>query len=983
MPPQSSESLFADVPSPEDALNCVLNNCLSSLAADRCALFLKDPKCGDFLLKSSIGLSEKYLRVVVNQWSKTPTARMFQEPRFQFFPDAMTDPRLESWRSEIEAEGYRSMVSVPLPSEENPIGVLALYFNEIRDLSKEDQSTIWTFAKLAAIAVENARLYFEAEKRSTNLEVLNEISKTINATLDLAELFRLTVEQVKRVIPCDRSSLYLIDPKKKVITDFCLEGGDKKIEQWIDSHRELAGSHIEGVLTTGTPVSIPDTRKESHPRCQSLASQGLLSLLNVPVIREGECIAVFNLGSTRVNAFTKEHTELLQSVTDHMAVAIKNAEVLDGARESKERLDNLVQSAADAIVTVDLDGQITSWNPAAEEIYGYSKDEVLKEHVSVIFPRGDKHRQEFTKAKEWLLSKATGGITSWETLRRRKDGSLIEVAISISPIKDSKGRVTGLMGISRDIGSKKQVAEALRTSEARTHAILAAAPTGIVTFDEKGRIDSFNPTAEQMFGMTAVEVIGHSIGSLLQGPDAKKFLSYLDWYTRTGETQLFALSHELTGRRKDGRGFSMDMTLSEINLEDARIFTGIIRDLTDQSAGEALIHGAQKLETIGLLAGEIAEDFSNLLTFMQGHIMLALTGMKPDDPGFQHLFELSQAADRACELVAKLRKLDHTPLFNKKVTELKDEFQSVLDLLDVILPDSIEIERSISPESCSVEADPALIQDLMINLCLNARDAMPEGGRLNIGLDRVLLEPGHPDLDESLDPGEYACIWVRDTGTGMSEEVQGQIFEPFFTTKERGKGSGLGLPTVMRTVKDHNGFINFESIEGEGTTFWVYLPLAKTDTTELSDFSVIHQHPQGNGECILVVDDEQGVLDLIGEILESFGYQVLTAQSGNEAVELFRVDPDRVDLVLMDVVMPGLSGREAFTEIRKLQPSAKVIFATANSVAIPEAVQASGAAFIGKPYSLEELLAGIRQMLDRRRGMTDSTKGEGSPDLPS
>ncbi len=370
------------------------------------------------------------------------------------------------------------------------------------------------------------------------------------------------------------------------------------------------------------------------------------------------------------------------------------------------------------------------------------------------------------------------------------------------------------------------------------------------------------------------------------------------------------------------------------------------------------------MESTGILARGIAHDFGNLLTSIQANLMLALTEMKPADPGFIHLSRLSQAANRAAELVTRLRALGRDLPIQKRRVNLNKELQTVLDLLPAIIPDPIEVEIQPCREICTTQADPAFLQDTLINLCLNAKDAMPEGGRLSIGIERLLLEAGHPDLRRDMAPGAYDCISVRDSGKGMTQDVRDKIFEPFFTTKGSSKGTGLGLPMVQRIVKEHNGFINIESKPGEGTTFWVYLPVPQMEPAG-PDFPGADRLASGKGERILLIDDDLLVLDVIEEMLSACGYEVTTATCGQEGVQLFSEAPEHINLVLTDVVMPDFSGREVFRRIRKMRGDVKVLFSSGNQVELPEAVEENGAAFIQKPYSLSELLKGIRQMLDR------------------
>ena len=1097
----------------------------------------------------------------------------------------------------IERLGVRSFVGVPLILRNRVVGVLHCYTTGSREFRSDEIELLRDFADQAAVALENARLFHETEERATKLEILAEITKAVNATLDLKELFRVTVEQVKRVIPCERCSVYKVEPDKQVISRiYAVDDVEERVNRIPPS--SLKGSEFEHVLETLNARYIPDTRKDRHPRIQFLAAEGLSSVITVPILSEGDCIGFLNISSEKADAFATEQINLLGSVADHLAPAMKNAELYARAKESGERLDNFVRGASDGIITVDLEGRITSWNPGAEVMYGYSEKEMLGQDFQRVFPQAAQEERE-----RWVSMKSGKTVSAFETVRRRKDGTPVEISLTLSPIQNAEGRLVGISGIQmditerkraeealkltqfsvertadpvfwvgadsrilnvndatcrhlgysreellsmrisdinpafpperwteyweevkrkgsltfessqrrkdgsevpvevatnymefngkeydfafvrditerkraedalresegkgrtllaavpdlllrikgdgtfleckgaenfdtyvppdqflgknvrdilptdtgerimakiqnalqtgkaqvfeypllengetrnyesrivvsgqddvlalvRDITERKRTEDALRNSEARNRAILEAAPDGILTFDKSGVIDSFNPAAERIFGLSAPEVLDGKIGTLMDGDDAPRFEAYLQWYLQTGENEVFSLSREVIGRRKDGSTFPMNMTVSEMRLEGRRIFTGIIRDLTDHKAVENRIHQAERMESTGILARGIAHDFGNLLTSIQANLMLALTEMKPADPGFIHLSRLSQAANRAAELVTRLRALGRDLPIQKRRVNLNKELQTVLDLLPAIIPDSIEVEIQPCREICTSQADPVFLQDMLINLCLNAKDAMPDGGRLSVGIERLLLEAGHPDLGRDMAPGAYDCISVRDSGKGMTQAVRDKIFEPFFTTKGSSKGTGLGLPMVQRIVKEHNGFINIETKPGEGTTFWVYLPVPRPEPAG-PDFPGADRLASGKGERILLIDDDLLVLDVIEEMLSACGYEVTTATCGREGVQLFSEAPERINLVLTDVVMPDFSGREVFHRIRKMRGDVKVLFSSGNQVELPEAVEENGAAFIQKPYSLSELLKGIRQMLDR------------------
>jgi PAS domain S-box-containing protein len=648
----------------------------------------------------------------------------------------------------IDRLGVRSFVGVPLLLRSRVVGVLHCFTTQPREFQSDEIELLRDFADQAAVALENARLLQESEKRTTNLEVLSEIAKAVNATLDLQELFRVTVEQVKRVIPCERCSVYKVEPDKQVISRiYAVDDVEERVNRIPPS--SLKGSEFEHVLETHKARYIPDTRKNPHPRIQLIAAEGLRSIIQIPILGEGECIGFLNICSSKADGFATEQINLLGSVADHLAPAMKNAELYAQAKESGERLESFVRGALDGIITVDLEGRITSWNPSAEAIYGFSESEVVGQDFLTILPDA---KGDFEEIRARFRAGET--IPPIETVRRRKDGSLVDLSVTVSPVRDSSGNFVGVSGINRDITERKRAEDALRESEAkgrtllaavpdlllrikgdgtfleckgaenfdtyvppdqflgknvrdilpadtgeriiakiqnalqtgkaqvfeypplengetrnyesrivvsgqddvlalvrditerkraedalreseaRNRAILQAAPDGILTFDENGVIDSFNPAAERIFGLSAPEVLDGKIGALMDGDDAPRFEAYLQWYLQTGENDVFSLSWEIIGRRKDGATFPMNMTVSEMRLGGRRIFTGIIRDLTAHKTIENRIHQAERMESTGILARGIAHDFGNLLTSIQANLMLAMTEMKPADPGF-------------------------------------------------------------------------------------------------------------------------------------------------------------------------------------------------------------------------------------------------------------------------------------------------------------------------------------------------------------
>jgi two-component system cell cycle sensor histidine kinase/response regulator CckA len=396
--------------------------------------------------------------------------------------------------------------------------------------------------------------------------------------------------------------------------------------------------------------------------------------------------------------------------------------------------------------------------------------------------------------------------------------------------------------------------------------------------------------------------------------------------------------------------------------------TGVIeyvRDITDRKLLEERFIQAQKMESIGLLAGGIAHDFNNILGGILGYASWMKTNISHDHPFFRPVDTIEKSAHRAAELTAQLLAFARGGKYDIRPSSLNSVISESLKILSGTLDKSIVIETSLNDSLPTVEIDVGQIQQVLMNLCVNARDAMPNGGRLTIQSSVARLSDSDARHQPEAKPGWFAVLTISDTGVGMDESVRQRIFEPFFTTKEKGKGTGLGLSMVYGVVKNHGGFVNVYSEAGEGSTFKVYLPLSgKPEVLE----SVSESEMAGGHETILVIDDEEAIRQLAADILGSYGYRVHLAADGEEGVSLFARQPGQIDLVILDMIMPRQGGRETFLELKKIDPNVLVLFSTGYSQneKVNEILALGVKGFIQKPYQVRDLLAKVRDILDAR-----------------
>lgn len=495
---------------------------------------------------------------------------------------------------------------------------------------------------------------------------------------------------------------------------------------------------------------------------------------------------------------------------------------------------------------------------------------------------------------------------------------------------------------------------------------------------EKGEITFMSPSCERITGYTRDEFINNpAIRSRIVYPRDR------DLWERHAADFKFPQHEEIEFRivTKSGEIKWLSHVCAPIYENDVFLGRRISnRDITDRKVLEEQLMHSQRLESIGTLAGGIAHDFNNILTAITGYGHILKMKAKEDDPSKAYIEQILASADRAANLTQSLLAFSRKQISSPEPVKLKGIIENVKRVLQRLIGENIELRTEISGEELTAMADSTQIEQVLVNLCTNARDAMPEGGVLAIKMKRVSGDKMHKTIGteaEGLSPemlGDkgYAEISIIDTGTGMNEKTRERIFEPFFTTKEVGKGTGLGLSMVYGIIKQHHGHIGVESEEGKGTTFRIYLPLIpKAFGTVSKEIKVAEAATAvtGGAETILLAEDEEAVRALTKTVLEEFGYTVIEASDGEEAVSKFMENKDRIDLFLSDIVMPGMNGREAYERIKKIKPKLKVLFASGypSDFTHKNEILAEGLDFIGKPVSPDNLIRKVREVLDKDR----------------
>jgi len=510
----------------------------------------------------------------------------------------------------------------------------------------------------------------------------------------------------------------------------------------------------------------------------------------------------------------------------------------------------------------------------------------------------------------------------------------------------------------------QDLAEALRDSENRIRGLVDILVDGLIVIDEQGSIRNFNPAAEKIFGWTAGEVTGQSVNMLMPDSYAREHDGYVTRYMETGEARIIGIGREVTGLRKDGTEFPMDLSVAEMNVRSTRYFVGTVRDLSERREIEAELRQAHKMEALGQLTGGVAHDFNNLLAVLMMDLEL-LAEMTGDNEEMEELVtEAREVVHAGAELTQRLLAFSRRQSLQPRVLDLNVLISSVASLLRRTLGEGVQIDIVGPSDLWPTLADPGQVENALLNLAINARDAMEAGGRLTIETANTMLDDDYAARQTDVEAGNYVLLSVTDNGAGMPPEIGEKVFDPFFSTKEAGSGSGLGLSMVYGFVKQSGGHVAIYSEPGRGTTVNLYLPKAPDDGTA-EDISAPAEIVAGD-EVVLLVEDHPQLRRRARRVLDELGYRVTEAENGDSALKILEARDD-IELLFTDIVMPGaLDGAALANEARKLRPGIRILFTTgyAEQAQIAEGLLEQGGELLRKPYTKAQLSAKIRALLD-------------------
>jgi len=783
---------------------------------------------------------------------------------------------------------------------------------EIQRLNQELEERV--IERSAELLRANEQLRQEVEERKRAEEELSLQKTYFQHLFDNSPEASVILDDKDRIVDINKEFEKLFhysieEIKGKFINDLIVS------EDLLDEARNLTQQTFQGQVV-----------KKQTVRKRKGGSLVDVSILGYPITFNGKQIGVY--------AVYKDITER------------KQAE--EALRDSERQYRNLVDNALVGVYKTDLEGNILYVNEALIKMMEFESLEDMKA-VGVLARYSNlEDRDIFIKTL-----KRTGKINNFEVDLLTKSGGVKNVILTGALEGDS------IAGMILDITERKQAVE----ERIRLATAVDQAAESVIISDRSGIIQYVNPAFERLSGFNKEDIAGQNFRVLKSDKHDDDFYREMWGIISSGK----GWAGRISNRMKDGSLREFETTISPIRDDSGAIvnFVSVNRDVTQEVALEAQLLQAQKMEAVGTLAGGIAHDFNNLLQVIQGYTEVLLHDTNHEQSGYEPLKKIHGSAKRGAELTSQLLTFSRKVQSERRPLDLNQEVEQVKNLLERTIPKMIEIELYLSKTDAIVSADPVQVEQALMNLAVNAMDAMPEGGKIILETEKAVLDEQFCKVHLGAKPGEYVLLSISDTGHGMDKEILDHVFEPFYTTKEVGKGTGLGLAMVYGIVKTHEGYILCYSELDSGTTFKIYLP-ALVQSGHWREAGEGDDQLKGGDETILLVDDEKYIRELGVELLTDVGYEVFTATDGEGALQLYRKEQRRIDLVILDLVIPGMGGKKCYEEILKINPQAKILIVSGYSVNGPgkEAMEAGAKGFVGKPFDVSHLLETVRNILD-------------------
>ena len=734
--------------------------------------------------------------------------------------------------------------------------------------------------------------------------------------------------------------IFLANPEGRIV-----EANERALETYGYTREELLQLHISDLRSPETRASVDADRKQAE-------LQDGLRYETVHQRKDGTTFPIE--ASSRVIEVQGQHyyQGILRDITER-----EQGE--QALRESERRFRELLENVNSAAVMLDASGRVTFCNDYLARLSGWSRGETTGQDWFAMFVPED-IRDTVRQVFQYAVQSGFCPVHYESTILTRQ-GEKRLIAWNNTVLKDPQGVVIGTASIGEDVTERRRAEQELRNSEERYRILFDANPFPMWVVDPSSyAFLAVNDSAVRHYGYSRGEFLGMTVKDITLPEEVPAVVADLDQRPVDREPRVRLRRH----KKKDGTIIDVELYIHPVVYSGIQARLVAANDVTERRRLEDQFRQAQKMEAVGRLAGGVAHDFNNLLTAIKGYTELTLFDLPALDPHREDLDQVRKATDRAASLTRQLLAFSRRQLLKPEALNLNTVVREMDKMLRRLIGEDIELATVLEPELGQVQADPGQIEQVLMNLAVNARDAMPQGGKLTIETANIELDEAFARTHPSVYPGRHVVLGVSDTGAGMSEEVQAHLFEPFFTTKEKDKGTGLGLSTVYGIVKQSGGSIWVESRIGAGTTFKIYLP--RLEAVPPYEPVRTRAEPPRGSETILLVEDDPAVRQLTRRMLEKIGYTVREAPTSRRALDLVCSSSEAIHLLLTDVVMPGLSGRELAERLMASRPDMKVLYMSGytDDAIVRHGVLESGILLLQKPFTLETLATRIRRVLD-------------------
>ncbi|HMW00083.1 MAG TPA: response regulator [Acidobacteriota bacterium] len=981
----------------EEILRDALEKLIEILLIDGAGIFLRE---GDTLvLKANLGLPDELSRpdLVPNlafpPQAGRPSVGQPLNPAADDFP----------WFSvrSLNTPSSQFFMTVPLKAKNEIIGVIVLYMLQSQQFKQAEHEWIQSISNQIAVATENARLYgLMKSRRIQEQATLLALSQHLLTTINPDEILAYISQTARELVSADFVGIFLFDPRQQVLTlNACLGDCCAVLKALEVGHAD--DTVLGSVFRTKSLVHLPRLGDGELTVPPFFSECGLVSMVFLPIISGGSIFGVLTVGMTQFYQFGEEDLRLLSLVANQCATALSNVRLYRSTQDRACKLEQLshlmtniaAQHDSHLILQTAVKGLMALLEVPDGGYYAvhpHQKTLTLAVELSAFdhYPTTVQFGQGLVGGvAETGEPKVVDDYSQWEY--RLDPLARVSASIMAVPVKFAGTLLGGLFAVDKaapgrfssndlhlvnllgnQVGialQNSQAERALRESEEKYRLLFEASPQAMWVQDvQTNRFMEVNNTAITRYGYSREEFLTMSMQDLCYLQDT----GTQDRSNQSDGSDVSAVQAPGVGKHytKDGSVIWEEVVshVVEFGQHPARLI--IATDISERKILEEQLRHAQKMESIGTLAGGIAHDFNNILTAIMGFNDLAVRTVPPGSPVKNYLREVGNAADRASILTRQLLTFARKQVLEAKYFNLNDVILNLEKFLGRVIGEQIELKFLKAENLRMLHADISQIEQVLMNLCINARDAMPNGGTLLIETCNLTLDDAYCRLHTFAQPGEYVLLSVSDTGTGMDRATKERIFEPFFTTKEAGKGTGLGLAMVYGIVSQHNGFINVYSEVNHGTIFRVYLPTVSTPSETVAKPEADELF-SGSG-TILLVEDEAIVRDLVVALLEPEGYTVVQAINGLEAIRLFEDREGKVDLVISDIVMPEMGGKQLFEVLRQRDPTLKFILMTGYSTD-PISAQGDGSSkptMLHKPFSPIDLFRKIKDVLGNADG---------------